>query len=131
MFLGIMQCDELRHLRGEAILLSPQLGMRTQRMHLSRQKATHCVSLLLFQHFYDVFLHHSTSCDGHKIEYLPCCTVSKQIEEAENVVTGLMEDINEQLFVPTAIAEITGAQPISCSAPIVVRHLLQLSMSCG
>ena len=65
-----------------------------------------------------IFWRQSTSCGAHKIEYLLCCTVSKQIDEAANVVTALMEDINEQLFVPTAIADITGAQPVIYHAPI-------------
>jgi len=39
---------------------------------------------------------------------LHCATVQKQISDAADVVTALMEDITEQLFVPTAIADITG-----------------------
>ncbi len=45
-----------------------------------------------------------------------CCTVATQIHDAANVVTALLEDINEQLFVPTAIADIIGAQSIARSA---------------
>ncbi|CAL5227265.1 g10195 [Coccomyxa viridis] len=34
--------------------------------------------------------------------------LQRQIDDAAEVVTALMEDINERLFVPTAIADITG-----------------------
>lgn len=34
--------------------------------------------------------------------------MQKQIDDAADVVTSLMDEINERLFLPTAIADITG-----------------------
>ena len=39
---------------------------------------------------------------------MPFTAVQKQIDDAADVVTGLMDEINERLFLPTAIADITG-----------------------
>lgn len=44
----------------------------------------------------------------HSPSHLCCAAVQRQIDDAADVVTALMEDINESLFVPTAIADITG-----------------------
>ena len=41
-------------------------------------------------------------------EHQLCAAVQKQLDDAADVVTALMEDINQQLFLPTAIADITG-----------------------
>ena len=45
---------------------------------------------------------------GQCLSHLCCAAVQRQIDDAADVVTALMEDITEQLFVPTAIADITG-----------------------
>ena len=39
---------------------------------------------------------------------MPFPAVQKQIDDAADVVTSLMDEINERLFLPTAIADITG-----------------------
>ena len=56
---------------------------------------------------------------GLSLSHLCCAAVQRQIDDAAEVVTALMEDINERLFVPTAIADITGV-----SSRLVCAHII-------
>ena len=88
----------------DAILSGHQPGTSKPRAPLSRQKAILCVSLTSIAET----LKHQLSHREHRTEHLLFLTVQKQIDDAADVVTGLMDEINERLFLPTAIADITG-----------------------
>lgn len=55
-----------------------------------------------------------------------CVAVQKQVETAADIVTELMEDINRELFVASAVADITRTRHsyVLCAVP---KQLLALS----
>ncbi len=106
-----MQEDGLGPMYGDqgATYLAAQPRTTRPRAHQLGSKAIPCVSRAGHPKVpCPVQSYGFSSEQGQCLSHLCCAAVQRQIDDAADVVTALMEDITEQLFVPTAIADITG-----------------------